>query len=313
MKSKSASLPSASDPHSGGESVLRSPDQSPEGTTQRTFRSCRPFRARKWAREYALPTEVLTASAGTARAFTLVELIVSASLMSMILVSSYICLNAGMHSRKLVQQRSTTIQTGRVAINLIAADLRSATPLSEELEFIGMDRQLGNMEADNIDFATHRYTPTKRSEGDWAEVSYYISQDEKTGQNVLYRRRDATPDPEPMMGGSKEEIATGIRGLSFQFYDGFEWFEEWGDAEGKAQFMEFPDSNMSGMPEAVRIQLALDAEPAKPITNALNSVEGTHTNAAPPMIFETIVRLNLAGHRWGAGPTGSATRGGDDE
>lgn len=249
----------------------------------------------------------------TARAFTLVELIVSASLMSMILVSSYVCLNAGMHSRKLVQQRSATIQTGRVAINLIAADLRSATPLSQELEFVGMDRQMGTIEADNIDFATHRYTPTKRSEGDWTEVSYYISRDEKTGQNVLYRRRDATPDPEPMMGGSKEEIATDVLGLSFQFYDGFEWFENWGDVEGKAQFMEFPDSNLSGMPEAVRIQLALASEPSQANTNSIDSAEMADTNAAPPMIFETVVRLNLAGHRWGAGPAGSTPQGGNDE
>ena len=42
----------------------------------------------------------------TNHAFTLMELIVSSSLMAMILVSSYVCLNAGMHGRRLVQQRS---------------------------------------------------------------------------------------------------------------------------------------------------------------------------------------------------------------
>lgn len=248
----------------------------------------------------------------SSNAFTLMELIVSASLMSMILVSSYVCLNAGMHGRKLVQQRSEVVQSGRVALNLIAADLRAATPLSQEFEFLGMDRLLGNVEADNIDFATHRYTPEGKHEGDWAEVSYYVSRDEETGQNILYRRRDATPDPEPLMGGAKEEIAVGVRGLSFQFYDGFEWWETWGDYEGKAQFMEFPDSNLSGMPEAVRIQLALEIEPSKNNTNTLASLEITDTNAAPPMVFETIVRLNLSAHRWGAGPTGPNS-GGDDE
>jgi type II secretion system protein J len=250
------------------------------------------------------------------KAFTLIELIISAALTSMILASSYICLNASLKGRKLVQQRSDAIQTARVALDLIAADLRSATALSEEFEFLGMHRAIGEMEADNMDFATHRYSPKRRNEGDFCEVSYYVSQDEETGQQVLYRRRDSTPDPEPLAGGTKEEIATGIKGLSFTFYDGFEWWENWGDAEGSAQFMEFPDANMTGMPEAVRIAIAIDPDPKiNPAGFGTNSVTSLNdTNAEPPMIFSTVVRLNLAALRWaGKGSAaGNSNQGGNN-
>ena len=258
-------------------------------------------------------SDSVTGSQRNNSAFTLIELIISASLMTMILVSSYVCLMAGVHGRELVQQRSDVAQTGRVVLNLIAADLRAATPLSQTNAFLGMDRLMGEVEADNLDFATHRYSPERRHEGDWAEVSYYVSQNKESGLNTLYRRRDPTPDPEPLMGGSKEELAVGVMGLRFEYYDGFEWFDEWGDIEGKAQLMEFPDSNMSGMPAAVRITLALDPDP-KPLDKGTKSAEGpgiTTTNAPLPMVFETVVRLNLSALKWGSGPSG--VQGGADE
>src|SRR5687767_6102260 len=104
--------------------------------------------------------------------FTLLELVISAALMAMVLAASYVCLNAGFSTRKIVESRTEAAHSARVAMALITADLRSACALSKDFEFVGMDRSLGDVEADNLDFATHNYTPRRQREADWCEVSY---------------------------------------------------------------------------------------------------------------------------------------------
>ena len=233
-----------------------------------------------------------------ARGFTLIELIVSSALMAIILGSAYLCFGAGIDGRKMVESRSDVSQTARVAMALMTADLRAATPLSGDNDFLGMDRQVEGMEADNLDFATHHYRPAAKSQADWSEVSYYVDKDEESGFFNLYRRRDPTPDPEPLIGGSKELIAENVRGLSFEFYDGFDWYEAWGDPSGKEKFSELPASNIVGVPEAIRITLAL-ASPSEQVKES-----ETTTNREPALIFQTTVRPELAGQRWNGPQTG---------
>src|SRR5689334_656047 len=94
-----------------------------------------------------------------ANGFTLIEIVISSALMALIMVSGYVCLNAAVSSRKLIEPRLEIFQSARVAMELIAADLRAACPLSKDYDFLGMHRTLGEIQADNLDFATHNYTP----------------------------------------------------------------------------------------------------------------------------------------------------------
>src|SRR6185503_8114656 len=126
----------------------------------------------------------------TARAFTLIELVISGALMSVVLVGGYLCLTAGTSSQRLVEARADAAQSGRVALGMIAADLRSAVQLSKDYEFIGMRRSLEDVDADNVDFATRNYIPKRLEEADWCEVSYFVQKDPKSGEFVLFRRRD---------------------------------------------------------------------------------------------------------------------------
>lgn len=225
----------------------------------------------------------LPASLKYRSAFTLIELVISGGLMSVILVSAYVCLTAGTGSQRMVEARADSGQGGRVALAMLAADLRSAVPLSKEMEFIGMRRTVEEIDADNLDFATRNYTPRNAAEGDWCETSYFVQKDSKTGGFVLYRRRDPSPDPEPIAGGNQEELVRGVRGLRLEYYDGFDWWDEWGDPEGKQRFATFPDPNVSGLPEAVRITLTLESgEKAEP----------GETSAS--MVLQTTARLNMA-------------------
>ena len=234
-------------------------------------------------------------------AFTLIELVISAAVMSLILGASYLCLSSGVSGQRLIESRADATQRARVALAIVSADLRSACSVFKGPPFLGMNRVIGEVEADNLDFATHHYDPKTSTQGDYCEVSYFLSKDPQTGQWALFRRRDPTPDDEPLAGGTREEIIRGLSGLRFEYYDGFEWFDEWGDPDGrgKAANSQKYQPNLEGMPEAVRVTLWIDTVARKPATAT------GETAAEPPLVFQTVARLNLASINRSA--TGSAT------
>src|SRR5438128_10158034 len=151
-------------------------------------------------------------------AFTLIELVISASLMTMILSGAYLCLNAAIAGQKLIEPRAEVIQNARVAMAMLTADLRSACPLDKNFEFLGMHRMFDDVEADNLDFATHNYSLHRANEGDFCEVSYFVQKEGETGRVSLWRRRNPTIAPDPLSGGAREKIAQGLRGVSFEYY-----------------------------------------------------------------------------------------------
>ncbi|MDB6039311.1 MAG: gspJ [Verrucomicrobiales bacterium] len=219
-------------------------------------------------------------------AFTLIEIVISAALMSLILVSAYFCLSSAVASQKIVESRSETLQNARIAMEMMSADLRCASPLSTKIEFLGSHRMIGEVEGDNLDFGTHNYTPKHANEGDFCETSYFLKKDPQFDRYALWRRRDPTPDPEPLAGGRLEEIARGVRSLKFEYYDGFDWYDDWGDINGAAKIENSlkDHPNLSGMPESVRITLTLDV--GRPAAGKDAS--------EPPLVFQTIARLNLS-------------------
>jgi hypothetical protein len=145
---------------------------------------------------------------------------------------------------------------------------------------------IGEIEGDNLDFGTHNYTPKRATESDFCETSYFLKMDEQSGRYALWRRRDPTPDPEPLAGGKLEEIARGVRSLQFEYYDGYDWYDDWGDINGAAKIENSlkDHPNLSGMPESVRITLTLD----------VGRLAAGKEMSEPPLVFQTIARLNLA-------------------
>lgn len=241
---------------------------------------------------------------GAKNAFTLLEMVISAALMSLVLVSAYLCLHAALASQKLIEPRVEVLQTARVAMALMAADLRCACPLSKDFDLLGTHRMSGETETDNLDFATHNYTPRRAREGDYCQESLFLDRDPSSGQLSLWRRRNPRISTDPLSGGRREEIAKGVFGLRFEYSDGLDWYESWGDVEGKgkqANSLRYR-ANLSGMPEAVRITLWLDPNPRQKPASAQES----STNE-PPFVFQTVARLNLAESSLTGPSSGSAT------
>jgi len=216
-------------------------------------------------------------------AFTLIELVVSSALMAVVLGAAYACLQAGISTRRTIEPRSDQAQAARIALSLLSADLRAACPLHKGPEF------LGNAKANRLDFATHHFTPRREGEGDYSCTSWFIESDPASGQSVLYRRRNPGFSPDPLSGGRRDEILRPVQDLTFEFYDGFEWFDSWGDPNGEVkQASSFrPRPNLVGMPKAVRITLAVPGELIP------SSSPGNTATNAPPLLFKTVVRLEI--------------------
>ena len=226
------------------------------------------------------------------RGFTLIELMISIVLMSIVLLAAYACMNAGLSSQRTIDPRTDIFQSARVAMNLIAADLRCACPLPKDAEFLGTHHMAGEAESDSIDFATHHYTPKRVNEGDFCEESVFMDKDAKSGQYILWRRRNPTIAFDSFSGGAREELASGLTGLKFEFYDGFEWYDSWGETgrRAKLQTSNKEHPNLSGLPEAVRVTLSFDSNPNKKPAEAGAPAEP----AVSPLVFQTVVQLNLA-------------------
>ncbi|MBA4150285.1 MAG: prepilin-type N-terminal cleavage/methylation domain-containing protein [Verrucomicrobia bacterium] len=237
-----------------------------------------------------------------ASGFTLIELVISSAVAAMILVGAYMCLSAGLAGQKLIEPRSEVTQNARVAMAIISADLRSACPLSTEFDFLGMARTMDDIEADNLDFATHNYAPRRPGEGDFCQLSYFLEKDEE-GRFNLWRRRNPVIGLDPLEGGTREEIARDLRGLRFEYFDGLDWYDDWGNLETrKSKDPSDEEPNLSGMPEAVRITLMFDPSPKK--TNA--SAAPSEIAPEPPLVFQTVVRLELAAASQSAASSTSA-------
>jgi prepilin-type N-terminal cleavage/methylation domain-containing protein len=245
------------------------------------------------------------------QAFTLIELLISAAMMAVILGAAYACLSAGFSGQRVVEPRSDTLQKARIILQRISADLRAACPLPRGAAFLGVRRTLGTVDADNLDFATHHHSPRNPGEGDFCEESLFVERNPAGPFYSLWRRRNPTLAFDPLSGGSREELADGLRGFRLEYFDGEDWYDSWGDTKAGSSKSQLTSNkpNSSGLPEAVRITLWLDPSPARPPSRA----DAKSPDSDPPLMFQTVVRLNLPTGASATPSSNPATTGGQPQ
>lgn len=243
----------------------------------------------------------------------MIELVISAAVSALILAGAYLCFNAAIAGQKLIEPRTEVVQNARVSMSLLCADLRTACPLSSDFEFLGMPRQIDDSEADNLDFATHHYGPRREGEGDFCEVSYFVEKDAVNGDLNLLRRRNPIIAADPLAGGHRELIARGLREVKFEYYDGYDWYDTWGETNPrkKERKQAALAPNISGMPEAVRITLSFNPSPKKLAPGSPPPSSDSSITNEPSMVFQTVARLNLAGSSQ-RGFSGQSSKGNAD-
>ncbi|MCD8533720.1 MAG: prepilin-type N-terminal cleavage/methylation domain-containing protein [Verrucomicrobia bacterium] len=226
--------------------------------------------------------------------FTLIEVIVASSIVTILILGAMSCFRAAIESQKIVDERMENMQKARMVMQMIVDDLRQCVPMVGESEFSGMSRMLGSIEADNLDFATANSRPIQAGESLFHEVSYFVNPGAVEGMYTLFRRRDRHPDAEPLSGGAMEPLVGGLRFLKFEYYDGLDWYDDWGATES-IQVEEdslLAPSNMSGLPWAVRVTISIGKEPSPEEMAAMVSSGGFDaSDYERPAILQTIVKL----------------------
>jgi type II secretion system protein J len=181
------------------------------------------------------------------RGFTLVELLVTASMLALLGTAGYATLAAGTRSAQKARRVSDMVAHGRRALTMMATDIRAAVR-HDEAGITALDAQFEGRDTDTIDFIAHRTRRSNDPEAtDRCEVGYYIDTSERTEADWLLRREDATVDDEPLADGQALLAGPYVSELDLRFHNGSDWVDGWTDSEN--------------LPEAVRIGIVvLDAE-----------------------------------------------------
>lgn len=192
------------------------------------------------------------------RAFTLMELVLVLGIVATLSLSLYAAMNAGFKARESALRQMSGVNSATVAMDLIEQDLQSVLAPSSSTTtalagpFVGLAMGSPGLEADSLDLYTigrdSGATNSPLSEG-FRRVQLLSKTDGRS--NLLVRRvtrnvlAQTVPEPE------EEVLAKDVVALSFTYYDGLSWYEEW-------------DSTLqeNAMPLAVRVTLSL-ANPTK--------------------------------------------------
>jgi general secretion pathway protein J len=186
------------------------------------------------------------------RGFTLLELLVAMTIMSIIGLSLYTSLNLAFRVRDSAEAAVEEARALELAISFIKEELMSAMPPSGVLAgaFEGEDETGSDgSDADSLSFFSSDNVPGEDDLAcDVREVEIGVTERDGSDEKVLVRGittnllSPKTLDPE-------EEILCGnIAALNFRYYDGSDWQDDWDSGD-----------NDNTLPEAVEITVTLAA------------------------------------------------------
>jgi len=181
--------------------------------------------------------------------FTLVEVLVAISLLTIVLTSIYGIFSAVSSAKERLDSDSTDYQLARVLFDRLGRELRSYHPVAQ-LSFKGR----GSADTlSSLEFTTRAVSPLAGEETGIALVRYWLEPDPQSDQNTGVLLRSETP----LLGAVKSEtevrvlrLADGIAEMDLRFYNSGQWFDSW-DGQGGA------------LPELVEISLRLESEPGQ--------------------------------------------------
>lgn len=163
------------------------------------------------------------------RGFTLLELLVTASLLVMLTAGGLAALSAGTRAAEKTKRVDAMTGEAQAALELLCANLARAVKRGEFC-MIALDAQRDGNDTDTLDLLAEGAPQYDRSEGTYrgyCEVGFSIGNGEEEGQRGLVRREDGTADEDPLEGGTMLPVAPQVTGLNLEFYNGLEWSGGW--------------------------------------------------------------------------------------
>lgn len=196
--------------------------------------------------------------------FTLIELIISMTLLALLIGGGLAAMTAGTRASAKADHYNTMISRGQGALQLMTRDIRTALE-HDDFFLVSLDNQHEGKDADTIDFIAAGMPRIKLEEEEEypvvigrCEVGYYIENDPDTEQQWLVRREDSSLDDDELEGGSLTLVGPYVASLNIEFYDGLDWQDGWDQLE-------------DDFPKAIRIEIIVVDEDERENPIALQS------------------------------------------
>lgn len=186
------------------------------------------------------------------KAFTLLELLVSMTIMAVITASLYSTLSLAFMVKEKVQQAVTPLARMNVVFDAIRADLICAVDPAMGLGGAFLGEKAARLDNDVMTFYTSNYTAEEDEvASDVCIVEYGLEQfDTWQGYALVKRKSTNVMSPEAEVAEDDQEVlCRGIYSFWIEYYDGSDWQIEW-DSENSA----------SPLPLMVKITVQMDSQ-----------------------------------------------------
>lgn len=227
--------------------------------------------------------------------FTLVELIVAAVVGALVATATVSSISRLLQVRRVSGDRQAAFARAEAAASQIVQDLQ-AVSRDESLKYAKVQITPGGGDEQHTDellLLTTSLRPARGVDGDPEgqdyEVQYRLVPGSSGAPGSIWRRVDPGLDEYLDAGGVAANIAQGAVSLSFEAYDGTDWFTDW-------------NSDSDGMPHAVRVIVVGSSDDGK--TQAtVRRVVAIDRVPLPPA--STTTDSSTSGSTSGSGTSGS--------
>ena len=163
-------------------------------------------------------------------AFTLLEMLVALSLMSILATALYASLQIGFDARKRAEAGIAPVRSAALALELLRRDIESAPPPTGILAgvFVGQDARAGDSaaDADTVVFCTCAEDPARGGPA-IRMIEIALASPEGGSYHVLVRRVTANllapTTPEPV----EEVLCRNVLSFNIRYFDGAVWLDSW--------------------------------------------------------------------------------------
>lgn len=166
----------------------------------------------------------------------MIEVLLAMTISSLLIVSIVGTTRALSDARDGINRRSDRLLEARHGLATIAAALQNIRrdPAINEHLIIGT-RGGGNSGNDHINLLmiSERQARSDSPETDQYSMDFYLTKSSNRRYPTLMCRKNNALAEHPEKGGIASVVAEGIAGLSFKYFTGSQWQNEWSDLEPK--------------------------------------------------------------------------------
>ena len=219
---------------------------------------------------------VLRFTSSPPHGFTLLEVLVASTILSLMLAALYGVFSQTLTSKRIAEERLNRSRAARVVLLRLGEELQSSLALSpSNAGFVGYTRYDGLLPEARLSFVAALPTPLTARAAAPSEIHYWLSPDPNQARlfSLVRWGNPAIPiDAADRLPSSESSLESSpylrpfavsptaardafvllhkVRGFRLRFFDGRQWREEWGQNEN--------DGTQGRIPRAVEMLLYLD-------------------------------------------------------